>query len=84
MNVREDAVVLYGFLTQDEYELFMLLIGVNGVGPKVANGILSASGTDAFRLAVANKDSHILTKLPGIGKKTAERIILELQDKISA
>lgn len=82
MNVREDAIVLYGFLTQDEYDLFMLLIGVNGVGPKVANGILSATGTDSFRAAVANKDIGLLTKMPGIGKKTAERIVLELQDKV--
>ena len=69
MNVREDAVVLYGFLTQDEYDLFMLLIGVNGVGPKVANGILSADRTDRLRLAVANKEIGVLTKMPGIGKK---------------
>lgn len=82
MSVREDAIVLYGFATQDEYDLFMLLIGVNGVGPKVALGILSAGTTDSFRLAVHQKDSKVLTKLPGIGKKTAERIILELQDKI--
>lgn len=82
MNVREDAVVLYGILTQDEYDLFMLLIGVNGVGPKVANGILSADRTDRLRLAVANKEIGVLTKMPGIGKKTAERIVLELQDKI--
>ena len=82
MNVREDAAVLYGFLTQDEYDLFMLLIGVNGVGPKVANGILSADRTDRLRLAVANKEIGVLTKMPGIGKKTAERIVLELQDKI--
>lgn len=82
MSVREDAIVLYGFATQDEYDLFMLLIGVNGVGPKVALGILSAGTADSFRLAVHQKDIKGLTKMPGIGKKTAERIILELQDKI--
>lgn len=82
MNVREDAIVLYGFATQDEYDLFMLLIGVNGVGPKVALGIISAGSPDGFRLAVHRKDMKLLTKLPGIGKKTAERIVLELQDKI--
>ena len=82
MSVREDAIVLYGFATQDEYELFMLLIGVNGVGPKVALGILSAGTADSFRLAVHQKDIKGLTKMPGIGKKTAERIVLELQDKI--
>ena len=81
-SVREDAIVLYGFATQDEYDLFMLLIGVNGVGPKVALGILSAGTADSFRLAVHQKDIKSLTKMPGIGKKTAERIVLELQDKI--
>ena len=60
----------------------MLLIGVNGVGPKVALGILSADKADGFRLAVHQKDIKSLTKMPGIGKKTAERIVLELQDKI--
>ena len=82
MSVREDAIVLYGFATQDEYDLFMLLIGVNGVGPKVALGILSAGTADSFRLAVHQKDIKGLTKMPGIGKKKAERIVLELQDKI--
>lgn len=82
MSVCEDAIVLYGFATQDEYDLFMLLIGVNGVGPKVALGILSAGTADSFRLAVHQKDIKGLTKMPGIGKKTAERIVLELQDKI--
>lgn len=82
MSVREDAIVLYGFATQDEYDLFMLLIGINGVGPKVALGILSAGTADSFRLAVHQKDIKGLTKMPGIGKKTAERIVLELQDKI--
>ena len=72
MSVREDAIVLYGFATQDEYDLFMLLIGVNGVGPKVALGILSAGTADSFRLAVHKKDIKGLTKMPGIGKKTAE------------
>ncbi|MCH4167098.1 MAG: Holliday junction branch migration protein RuvA [Megasphaera sp.] len=84
MNVREDAIVLYGFATMDEYDLFMLLIGVNGVGPKVALGILSAGRPDGFRLAVHQKNMKVLTKLPGIGKKTAERIVLELHDKIGA
>lgn len=82
MNVREDAILLYGFATQDEYDVFMLLIGVNGVGPKVALGILSAANPDGFRLAVHQKDIKVLTRMPGIGKKTAERILLELHDKI--
>lgn len=82
MNVREDVILLYGFATQDEYDLFMLLISVNGVGPKVALGVLSAVNPDGFRLAVHQKNIKVLTKMPGIGKKTAERIVLELQDKI--
>ena len=73
MSVREDAMVLYGFATQDEYDLFMLLISVNGVGPKVALGILSAASPDGFRLAVHQKNMKVLTKMPGIGKKTAKR-----------
>lgn len=84
MSVREDDISLYGFASLDEYELFMLLIGVNSVGPKVALGILSAGSPDSFRLAVHKKDIKGLTKLPGIGKKTAERIVLELQDKIGS
>ncbi len=82
MNVREDAILLYGFATQDEYDLFMLLISVNGVGPKVALGVLSAVNPDGFRLAIHQKNIKVLTKMPGIGKKTAERMVLELQDKI--
>lgn len=83
MNVREDAIVLYGFSTQDEYDLFMQLIGVNGVGPKVALGILSTANPDGFRLAVRQKNMKALMHMPGIGKKTAERIILELYDKVA-
>ena len=82
MSVREDAIVLYGFYTQDEYDLFILLIAVNGIGPKAALGILSAVHPDGFRLAVQQKNMAVLTKISGIGKKTAERIILELQDKV--
>ena len=82
MSVREDAILLYGFQSQDEYDLFMLLVGVNKVGPKVALGIMSAIRPESFRMAVRQKNIAVLTKLPGIGKKTAERLILELQDKI--
>lgn len=82
MSVREDAMILYGFLTQDEYDVFMLLLSVNGVGPKVALGILSAASPDGFRLAVQQKNVKALTKMPGIGKKTAERILVELHDKL--
>ena len=80
--VREDAILLYGFLSQEYYALFELLLGVSGVGPKMALGILSAIKTDAFYLAVQSRDVKTLTKLPGIGKKTAERMLLELKDKV--
>lgn len=80
--VREDAIQLYGFLTQQHYDLFTLLVSVSGVGPKVANGILAAVKPEAFYLSVQSRDIKALTQLPGIGKKTAERLILELKDKI--
>ena len=70
--VREDAIVLYGFLSQEYYDLFELLLTISGVGPKMALGILSAVKPDAFYLAVQSRDIKVLTKLPGIGKKTAE------------
>lgn len=82
--VREDAILLYGFLSQEYYNLFELLLGVSGVGPKMALGILSAIKPDAFYLAVQSRDVKTLTKLPGIGKKTAERMLLELKDKVGA
>jgi len=82
MYVREDAILLYGFYTQDEYDLFLLLTSINGIGPKVAMGILSAIDPNQFRIAISTKSITTLTKLPGIGKKTAERMLLELKDKI--
>ncbi|HWR09428.1 Holliday junction branch migration protein RuvA [Sporomusa sp.] len=82
LNVREDALTLHGFYTQEEYELFLSLISVSGIGPKVAAGILSAITPQNFRSAISTNNATMLTKLPGIGKKTAERIILELKDKI--
>ncbi|SHI35800.1 Holliday junction branch migration protein RuvA [Propionispora hippei] len=84
MHVREDALLLYGFSTQDEYDLFIRVTSVSGIGPKVAMGILSACSPTDFRLAVASNHIAFLTKLPGIGKKTAERIVLELKDKLGA
>ena len=84
LNVREDALLLYGFYSSDEYELFLQLISVAGIGPKVALGILSTVSPDDFRIAVSQKNISLLTKIPGIGKKTAERLILELKDKIGA
>ena len=80
--VREDAIQLYGFSTQHHYDLFTLLLGVSGIGPKVAIGILGAVRPEDFYLAVQSRDLKMLTKLPGIGKKTAERMVLELKDKI--
>ena len=80
--VREDAILLYGFLSQEYYDLFELLLTVSGVGPKMALGILSAVKPEAFYLAVQTRDVKVLTKLPGIGKKTAERMLLELKDKV--
>lgn len=82
LNVREDAMQLYGFLTQAEYDLFTLLISVSGIGPKVGMGILSGMSPQAIRMAIAAGDVPTLVKLPGIGKKSAERLILELKDKI--
>lgn len=82
-HVREDAILLYGFSTQEEYDLFILLISVSGIGPKVALGILSGMTPEAFKLAVVNGQVQTLTKLPGIGKKSAERLVLELKDKLA-
>ncbi len=84
LNVREDAMQLYGFYTQMEYDIFIKLISVSGIGPKVALGILSAITVEKLCQALGQKQVSILTKLPGIGKKTAERLILELADKIGA
>ena len=83
-HVREDAILLYGFFSQDEYDLFQHLIAISGIGPKVAQGILSAITANEFYRLIHQKDIKAITKLPGIGKKTAERIILELRDKIAS
>ena len=82
-NVREDAILLYGFFSREEYDLFLHLIGISGIGPKVAQGILSSATANDFYRMVQQKDVKGITKLPGIGKKTAERILLELKDKLS-
>ena len=83
MNVYQDGICLYGFYTEDEYDIFQLLIGVSGVGPKVALGILSSITVEGLCKAIQNKQATVLTKLPGIGKKSAERLILELKDKVA-
>lgn len=82
LAVREDALLLYGFYSPAEYDLFQHLIAVNGVGPKVALGVLSAVSPADFGAAVRQKNAALLTRIPGIGKKTAERMILELKDKL--
>ena len=83
MSVREDAIQLYGFASQEEYEIFQLLISVSGIGPKVALGVLSHITTEGLCRAIQQKQTSVLTKLPGIGKKSAERLVLELKDKVS-
>ena len=81
-HVREDALHLYGFLSSEEKETFELVLSISGVGAKVALSILSFMSVDEFRRAVAQGDMKTLTKIPGIGKKSAERMVLELKDKI--
>ncbi len=82
-SVREDAFNLFGFLTRDELEIFKKLITVNGIGPKGGLSILSVMSADDIRFAVISGDAKMIAKAPGIGKKTAERVILDLKDKIS-
>ncbi|MCK4401258.1 Holliday junction branch migration protein RuvA [bacterium] len=82
LYVREDKLDLYGFATEDEKGFFKTLISISGIGPSVAIRILSAIKADRFKAAVVDEDVGILTTIPGIGKKTAQRIIVELKDKI--
>jgi holliday junction DNA helicase RuvA len=81
--VREDAQQLYGFYTQDERQLFRTLLKVNGVGPRLALTVLSSTSPDEFVRCVLNNDTESLVKLPGVGKKTAERLVIEMRDKLS-
>ena len=83
-NVKEDAFTLFGFLSRDELNLFKMLITVNGIGPKGGLAILSVMTPDDLRFAIIAGDSGAISKAPGVGKKTAERITLELRDKIKA
>ncbi len=83
MNVREDAIQLFGFLTKDDLKVFKLVIGVSGIGPKGGLSILSQLSPDDLRFAVMANDSKAIAKAPGIGKKTAEKLIIELKDKLS-
>ena len=80
--VREDALQLYGFLSQDDLDLFRKLLGVSGVGPKGALGILSVMNADDLRFAILSDDAAAISRAPGIGKKTAQKVILELKDKL--
>src|SRR5262245_32408396 len=85
LAVREDAHVLYGFMTAQERDTFRLLINtVSGIGPKIALNVLSGMNVIAFRGAVANGDVKALSQISGVGKKTAERIVVELRDKVGA
>ncbi|OGN99403.1 MAG: Holliday junction DNA helicase RuvA [Chloroflexi bacterium RBG_13_51_18] len=84
MHVREDNITLYGFPTDDELWLFEVLLGVTGLGPKLSMAMLSALTPDQIRMAIATGSTDMLDMIPGIGKKVASRIILELKDKIGA
>lgn len=84
LQVREDALTLYGFESDDELAIFELLLTVSGVGPKVALSTLSTLSPDALRLALANQEPGVVARVPGVGKRTAEKIVLELKDKIRA
>ena len=84
MSVREDDISLYGFSSKEEKDLFVKLISVSGIGPKVAISILSGLTLNALSIAIANKDVKMLSKIKGLGAKTAERICVELKDKVSA
>lgn len=81
--IREDAMLLYGFLSRDDLQVFRLLIGISGIGPKGALAILSVMSPDDLRFAVAAEDDKAIAKAPGIGKKSAQRLIIELKDKLS-
>ena len=82
LHVREDAMQIFGFLSKDELEVFKLLLNVNGIGPKGALGILSAISTDDLRFAVLSDDLNLIKSCPGVGAKTAQKLIIELKDKL--
>jgi holliday junction DNA helicase RuvA len=84
LHVREDALQLYGFASAGERELFELLLGVSGVGPKAALAIVSGYAPDQIRRAVASGDHALFTSIPGIGRRTAERVVIDLKDKVGA
>ncbi len=82
LHVREDNLTLYGFSSPRELEIFQILLTVKGIGPKIGLAMLSAMDAEQLTLAIASGDANLLTGIPGIGKKTADRIVLELKDKI--
>lgn len=82
LHVREDVMQIFGFLSKDELEVFKLLLNVNGIGPKGALGILSAISTDDLRFAVLSDDVNLIKSCPGVGAKTAQKLIIELKDKL--
>lgn len=82
LHVREQELTLYGFASEQDLALFQLLLGVSGIGPKSALSVLSNMPADALRLAISQEQPGVLARLPGIGKKTAEKIVLELKDKV--
>ena len=82
LNVKEDAMQLFGFLTKDDLDIFKLVIGVSGIGPKGGLNILSCMSPDELRFAIMSGDAKAISAAPGIGKKTAEKLILELRDKV--
>lgn len=82
MQVREDAMLLFGFLEKEDLQIFKMLIGVNGIGPKAALSILSTFGNRELYFAILENDAKKIAKTPGIGAKTAQKLILELKDKI--
>lgn len=81
-NVREDGVFLYGFTSEEEIDMFLLLLRVSKIGPKIGLGVLSTLTPNRIKIAILGRDFETLCKAPGIGKKTAERIVLELKDRI--
>jgi len=81
--VRQDALTLYGFETDAERDFYIMLLGVNGVGPRIALAILSTLTVDAMRRAVLSEQSEIFSRVPGVGKKTAQKILLHLQGRVS-
>jgi len=84
LHLREDSVTLYGFASADELRLFQTLLGVSGLGPRLALAMLSAMSLEQLTMAVATGSTDLLTSIPGIGRKVADRLVLELKDKVAA